>query len=144
LERTWCHSQRDARTNNMCEGWNNKFFNLVGHAHPYLSSWCVCQVVETALVVDVATKYSCNCTKDCIFKVWTLNCRLLAWQLSTIDWKSSSRLYRCQIPWRVHNNCQQPTVPAIRQRPECRKQNVSLLCRLLAWQLSTIDWKSSL
>jgi len=26
-------------------------------------------VVETALVVDVATKYSCNCTKDCIFKV---------------------------------------------------------------------------
>ena len=21
----------DARTNNMCEGWNNKFFNLVGH-----------------------------------------------------------------------------------------------------------------
>jgi hypothetical protein len=28
-------------------------------------------VVETALVVDVATKYSCNCTKNCIFKVWT-------------------------------------------------------------------------
>jgi hypothetical protein len=44
-------------------------------------------VVETALVVDVATKYSCNWTKDCIFKIWTLNCRLLAWQLSTIDWK---------------------------------------------------------
>jgi hypothetical protein len=34
----------------------------------------------TALVVDVATKYSCNCTKNCIFKVWTLKCRLLAWQ----------------------------------------------------------------
>jgi hypothetical protein len=47
------------------------------------SPWCLCQVVETGLVVDVATKYSCNCTKDCIFKVWTLNCRLLAWQLST-------------------------------------------------------------
>jgi hypothetical protein len=30
-------------------------------------------VIETALVVDVATKYSCNCTKDCNFKVWTLN-----------------------------------------------------------------------
>jgi hypothetical protein len=23
----------------MCEGWNNKFFNLVGHAHP--SIWHV-------------------------------------------------------------------------------------------------------
>jgi hypothetical protein len=21
----------------MCEGWNNKFFNLVGHAHPWSS-----------------------------------------------------------------------------------------------------------
>jgi hypothetical protein len=29
----------DARTNNMCEGWNNKFFNLVGHSHP--SIWRV-------------------------------------------------------------------------------------------------------
>jgi hypothetical protein len=28
-------------------------------------------------VVDVATKYSCNCTRNCIFKVWTLKCRLL-------------------------------------------------------------------
>jgi hypothetical protein len=26
-------------------------------------------VVETALVVYVATKYICNCNKDCIFKV---------------------------------------------------------------------------
>jgi hypothetical protein len=24
----------DASTSNMCEGWNNKFFNLVGYAHP--------------------------------------------------------------------------------------------------------------
>ncbi|KAG7157140.1 hypothetical protein Hamer_G009970, partial [Homarus americanus] len=24
----------NARTNNICEGWNNKFFNLVGHYHP--------------------------------------------------------------------------------------------------------------
>ena len=24
----------DPRTNNVCEGWNNKFFNLVGHYHP--------------------------------------------------------------------------------------------------------------
>jgi hypothetical protein len=46
----------------------------------YLSPLCLCQVVETALMVDVATKYSCNCTKNCIFKVWTLKCRLLAWQ----------------------------------------------------------------
>jgi hypothetical protein len=33
----------DARTNNMCEGWNNKFFNLVGHAHPSIwrvIEWC--------------------------------------------------------------------------------------------------------
>jgi hypothetical protein len=25
----------DTRTNNMCEGWNNNFFNLVGHARLY-------------------------------------------------------------------------------------------------------------
>jgi hypothetical protein len=25
-------------------------------------------------------KYSCNCTKNYIFKVWILKCRLLAWQ----------------------------------------------------------------
>ena len=33
----------DARTNNMREGWNNKFFNLVGYAHPSIwrvIEWC--------------------------------------------------------------------------------------------------------
>jgi hypothetical protein len=33
----------DARTSNMCEGWNNKFINLVGHAHPSIwrvIEWC--------------------------------------------------------------------------------------------------------
>ena len=33
----------DARTNNMCEGWNNNFVNLVGHAHPSIwrvIEWC--------------------------------------------------------------------------------------------------------
>ena len=33
----------DARTNNLCEGWINKFFNLVGHAHPSIwrvIEWC--------------------------------------------------------------------------------------------------------
>ncbi|KAG7164208.1 hypothetical protein Hamer_G014346 [Homarus americanus] len=29
----------NARTNNICEGWNYKFFNLVGHYHP--SIWRV-------------------------------------------------------------------------------------------------------
>ena len=33
----------DARTSNMCEGWNNKFFNLVEHAHP---STCIWRVIE--------------------------------------------------------------------------------------------------
>ncbi|CAG2208660.1 unnamed protein product [Mytilus edulis] len=28
----------DSRTNNVCEGWNNKFFNLVGYAHPSIWS----------------------------------------------------------------------------------------------------------
>ena len=40
----------DARTNNMCEGWNDKFFNLVGHAH--LSIWRVfewCQKEEATV-----------------------------------------------------------------------------------------------
>ena len=32
-----------------------------------------------------------------------------------------------QISDRLKSTQQQPTVPAIRQRPECRKQNVSLL-----------------
>ena len=27
----------------MCEGWNNKFFNLVGHAHP---STCIWRMIE--------------------------------------------------------------------------------------------------
>ena len=33
----------DARTNNICDGWNNKFFNLIGHAHPSIwrvIEWC--------------------------------------------------------------------------------------------------------
>ena len=33
----------DARTNNLCEGWNDNFFNLVGHAHPSIwrvIEWC--------------------------------------------------------------------------------------------------------
>ena len=29
----------DPRTNNVCEGWNNKFFNLVGYAHPSIWSY---------------------------------------------------------------------------------------------------------
>ncbi|XP_074641183.1 uncharacterized protein LOC141898931 [Tubulanus polymorphus] len=24
----------DARTNNICESWNNKFYNIIGHHHP--------------------------------------------------------------------------------------------------------------
>ena len=31
----------DTRTNNICEGWNSNFFNLVGHAHP-----SICRVIE--------------------------------------------------------------------------------------------------
>ena len=46
--------------------------------------------------------------------------------IPTSNSSSPSHLCRCQIGWRVHNY-QQPTVPAIRQRSECRKQNVSLL-----------------
>ena len=33
----------DVVCGNMCEGWNNKFFNLVGHAHP---STCIWRVIE--------------------------------------------------------------------------------------------------
>ena len=41
-EPTTC-ARAGTRTNNMCEGWNNKFFNLVGHAHPSIwrvIEWC--------------------------------------------------------------------------------------------------------
>ena len=31
----------DPRANNVCEGWNNKFFNLVGYTHP-----SICRVIE--------------------------------------------------------------------------------------------------
>ena len=40
----------DARTNNMCEGWNNKFFNLVGHAHPSIWRVIECCQKEEATV----------------------------------------------------------------------------------------------
>jgi hypothetical protein len=32
-----------SEVSNMCEGWNNNFFNLVGHAHPSIwrvIEWC--------------------------------------------------------------------------------------------------------
>ena len=38
----------DARTNNMCEGWNNNFVNLVGHAHP--SIWRVIECCQKKLL----------------------------------------------------------------------------------------------
>jgi len=28
--------QNEERTNNICEGWNNSFASMVGHAHPFL------------------------------------------------------------------------------------------------------------
>ncbi|KAG7167094.1 hypothetical protein Hamer_G005427 [Homarus americanus] len=43
----------NARTNNICEGWNNKFFNLVGHYHP--SIWRVIEwfQLEEAIVSTI-------------------------------------------------------------------------------------------
>ena len=47
-----------ARTNNVCEGWNNKFANLIGHNHP--SIWkCIegfqkdHSLVETTIEQDL-------------------------------------------------------------------------------------------
>jgi hypothetical protein len=62
-------------------------------------------VVETSLVVDVATKYSCNCTKNCIVKVWTLKCRLLAWQLFmdgtfSVPPHPFKQLYTIRVPFK--------------------------------------------
>jgi hypothetical protein len=50
-------------------------------------------VVETALVVDVTTKYNCNCTKDCIFKDWTLNCGLEEFLVSILTFIWQERIY---------------------------------------------------
>jgi hypothetical protein len=55
----------DARTNNMCEGWNNKFFNLVGHAHSSIwrvIEWCqkeeaiVCTIIQQDAVGNPPVK----------------------------------------------------------------------------------------
>ena len=47
----------DARTNNICEGWNNKFSSLIGHKHP--SVWTTiqgfqqdCSAVEVVIHQD--------------------------------------------------------------------------------------------
>jgi hypothetical protein len=46
-----------------------------------LRTLCPDDPPEAAELLDYFdSKYSCNCTKNCIFKVWTLKCRLLAWQ----------------------------------------------------------------
>ena len=41
----------DPRTNNICEGWNNRFFNLVGHYHP--SIW---RLIEWLRREEAATR----------------------------------------------------------------------------------------
>jgi hypothetical protein len=45
----------DARTNNLCHGWNNKFFNLVGHAHPSIwrvIEWCQKEEVTVRTIIQ--------------------------------------------------------------------------------------------
>ena len=46
----------DARTNNVCEGWNHSFANMVGHANP--SIWTVIKSFQAdrALAIDTARR----------------------------------------------------------------------------------------
>ncbi|MPC69142.1 hypothetical protein E2C01_063357 [Portunus trituberculatus] len=45
----------NSRTNNICEGWNNKFSNLVGHHHP--SVWkCIQWFQKEHATVDTVVQ----------------------------------------------------------------------------------------
>jgi hypothetical protein len=74
----------DARTN-MCEGWNNNFFNLVGHAHPsiwrvieckllYLSPWCLCQKQPWWLMWRPNTAVTARRTASSKSEHWNVGC----------------------------------------------------------------------
>lgn len=58
--RTWnLHMQvlhDDARTNNHCEGWNNKFRSLVGHKHPTVWSLIKSLQMEQATTETVVAQ----------------------------------------------------------------------------------------
>ncbi len=41
------------RTNNICEGWNNKFFRLVGHANPTVWKLIECLQADAATVDEI-------------------------------------------------------------------------------------------
>jgi hypothetical protein len=64
-------------------------------------------VVETSLVVDVATKYSCNCTKNCIYSPESLE-RLANAQTFFIFMKGTfsvpahpfKQLYTIRVPFK--------------------------------------------
>lgn len=47
----------EARTNNICEGWNNKFSSLVGHQHPSIWKLIECLRAECARVTGVLLQY---------------------------------------------------------------------------------------
>ena len=47
----------EARTNNISEGWNNKFFSLVGHQHPSIWKLIECLKAECARVTGVLLQY---------------------------------------------------------------------------------------
>jgi len=53
------------RTNNVCEGWNHAFANMVGHHHPSL--WCLLGALQqdqalaaTALLQDMSRTAACQ------------------------------------------------------------------------------------
>jgi hypothetical protein len=53
----------------MCEGWNNKFFNLVGHSHPSIwrvIEWCQQEeaTVRTIIQQDAVGNPPVKCTQQ--------------------------------------------------------------------------------
>ena len=100
----------DARTNNMCEGWYDKFFNLVGHAH--LSIWRViewCQKEEATVRTTSIIQQDAVCyppakrtqqrhvqLHECLQNI----CKDLTTGQKTID------EFMCGVGWNIRRNHQ--------------------------------------
>ena len=98
----------DARTNNMCEGWNNKFLNLVGHAHPsiwHVIEWCQKEeaTVRTIIQQDAVGNPTVKCTQQ-IYVQLQERLQNLCRDLTTVQ--KTIAAFWCGVGWNVRLNHQ--------------------------------------
>ena len=119
----------DARTNNMCEGWNNKFFNLVEHAHPSTCIWRVIEWCQKLLSVLLSSKMP-----------------LVTHQLSVLsrDMFSSKCVYRTYAETSLL--ARRPLPSSCVERMEHQTQSPRLLLKrqLTLWTFTILNWKYSM